>query len=114
MKNPTDLIFVASAAKRQRSEIKLSTLSSQEQQEFQKAKESEIQNWLKTGTVCIGRSLIAEDQVLRCRWICTWKPLDPEEIKQNKGTKFQKAKARLVILGYLDPKIEEILRIHRP
>ena len=109
--DPTDLIFVASAAKRQRSEIKLSTLSSREQQEFQKAKESEIQNWLKTGTVSrICRSLIPEDQVLRCRWICTWKPLDPEEIKQNKGTKFQKAKARLVILGYLDPQIEEIPR----
>ena len=86
-------------------------MSSQEQQEFQRAKESEVQNWLKTGTVSrICRSLIPEDQVLRCRWICTWKPLDPEEIKQNKGTKHHKAKARLVILGYLDPQIEEIPR----
>ena len=109
--DPTDLIFVASAAKRQRSEIKLSTLSPSEQKEFQKAKESEIQNWLKTGTVSrICRSLIPEDQVLRCRWICTWKPLDQEEIEMNKGTKHHKAKARLVILGYLDPKIEDIPR----
>ena len=109
--DPSDLIFVASAAKRQRSEVKLSTLSPLEQQEFRKAKESEVQNWLKTGTVSrICRSLIPEDQVLKCRWICTWKPLDPEEIKQNQGTKFQKAKARLVILGYLDPQIEEIPR----
>ena len=109
--DPTDLIFVASAAKKQRSEVKLSTLSSQEQQEFQRAKESEVQNWLKTGTVSrICRNLIPEDQVLRCRWICTWKPLDPEEIKQNKGTKHHKAKARLVTLGYLDPQIEEIPR----
>ena len=109
--DPSDLIFVASAAKRQRSEVKLATLSTSEQKEFQKAKESEVQNWLKTGTVSrICRSLIPEEQILRCRWICTWKPLDPEEIKANQGTKHHKAKARLVILGYLDPKIEDIPR----
>ena len=91
--------------------MKLTSLSPSEQQEFQKAKESEITNWLKAGTVSrILRNRIPEDQILRCRWICTWKPLDQEEIQKNKGTKHQKAKARLVILGYLDPKIEDIPR----
>lgn len=49
--NPCDMAFVVSAAKKQRSEVHLSDLSPEEWQEFQDAKGSEIQNWLKTGTV---------------------------------------------------------------
>jgi len=40
----------------------------------------------------------------------TWKPIDQQEREQLKGTKDFKAKARLVILGYLDPKIAEVPR----
>ena len=41
--NPHEMLFVASAARRQRSEVKLATLSPEEKQQFQKAKEAEIQ-----------------------------------------------------------------------
>ena len=76
--------FVASAAKRQRSEVKLSTLTPTEREQFQQAKESEIQNWIKTGTISrILRDKIPHDQILRCRWILTWKPIDPKV--QGKG-----------------------------
>ena len=46
-----DEILLATADKRQRTEVKLSTLNAEEQRAFQTAKETEIRNWLKTGTV---------------------------------------------------------------
>ena len=108
---PNECGFLATAAKRQRAEVKLATLSPTEKLEFQKAKDHEIQNWLKTGTISkIMRDQVPPDQILRCRWILTWKPIDQQEREQLKGTKDFKAKARLVILGYLDPKIAEVPR----
>ena len=107
---PEEMAFLATAARRQRSEVKLSTLSPTEKDEFQKAKSKEIQNWLKTNTVTkILRDKLSPEQILRCRWILTWKPLDPSEI-DPKTQKDQKAKARLVVLGYLDPLITEVPR----
>ena len=113
---PTDeetWAMLATTAKKQRSEVKLTELSATERAEFQAAKESEIQNWIKTGTIStILRQQIPEEQILRCRWILTWKPLDnvgQEELHQ-KNQKTHKAKARLVVLGYLDPRIEELPR----
>ena len=55
------------------------------------------------------RNEIPADQILRCRWILTWKPIDPTEIEKHDG-RTHKAKARLVILGYMDPKIDEVPR----
>ena len=106
-------LMLATASKKQRTEVKLSSLTPDEVQEFEQAKQSEIQNWIKTGTIsAIFRNEIPEEQILRCRWILTWKPIDntgqtPDEIKTNRT---HKPKARLVVLGYLDPKIEEIPR----
>ena len=109
--NPTSLSFVVSAAKKQKAEVKLGTLSSSERQEFDKAKQSEVQNWLKTDTVKrILRSQLSEEQILRCRWILTWKPLEASDIDPKTPHKIHKAKARLVVLGYMDPKITEIPR----
>ena len=109
--NPMECAFIASAAKRQRAEVKLTQLTSEEKAEFQKAKTQEVQNWLRTGTISrILRDQVPKDQILRCRWILTWKPIDDIEKEQMKGTKNHKAKARLVILGYLDPKLDEVPR----
>ena len=109
--NPMECAFIASAAKRQRAEVKLTQLTPEEKAEFQKAKTQEVQNWLRTGTISrILRDQVPRDQILRCRWILTWKPIDDVEKEQMKGTKNYKAKARLVILGYLDPKLDEVTR----
>ena len=97
-----DMAFLVSAAKKQRAEVKLSTLNHAEKAEFQKAKEKEIENWIKTGTISkILRDQIPYDQILRCRWILTWKDVDPgsQNAIQVSGKRV-KAKARLVILGY--------------
>ena len=104
-------LFLATTAKRQRTEVKLSTLDPAERQEFENAKNKEVNNWLQTGTVAkIFRHQISPKQILRCRWLYVWKPLeDPKEIKENNG-KSRKAKARLVVLGYMDPQLETIPR----
>ena len=93
--------------------MKLTTLTPEERHEFELAKDSEVQNWIRTGTISsILRNQIPEEQVLRCRWILTWKPLDQvgDEPQSQLSKRSHKAKARLVVLGYLDPKIEEIPR----
>ena len=56
---------------------------------------------------------MAPEQILRCRWILTWKPLegtstDPKEVQSKLKT--HKPKARLVVLGYMDPQITEVPR----
>ena len=102
--------LVVSAAKRQKSEVKLAGLQPEEQKLFQAAKHQEVASWLDTGTVTkILRHQLPEENILRCRWILTWKDVDADNAKvPQKPSK--KAKARLVVLGYEDPEIENIPR----
>ena len=101
--------LAASAAKRQRAEVKIKDLSPSQVAEFQAAKQKEIQQWLDTSTVRkVLRHRIPEENILKCRWVLTWKDLDP--IDAAKEGKTRKAKARLVILGYMDPNITDIPR----
>ena len=44
-------LFLATNAKKQRTEVILSTLDPTERQEFEVAKNKEVKNWLQTGTV---------------------------------------------------------------
>ena len=109
--DPEEMSFLVSAAKRQRAEVKLTELTASERAEFKVAKEAEVSNWLKTGTVQkMLRSQLAPEQVLRCRWILTWKPIEESDRDPSKPNNTRKAKARLVVLGYLDPQITEIPR----
>jgi hypothetical protein len=101
---PTDLAFIASAARKSRSEIKLRDLTTAERALFEQAKQKEISCWIETDTVRrILRKQLSPEQILRCRWIFTWKDPDP-------GSSNQKAKARLVVLGFEDPDLETIPR----
>lgn len=103
--------FVATAAKRQRSEVKLSQLTQQERSLFEAAKAKEIDSWLSTETVTkIMRYQIPEGNLLRCRWILTWKPVDPSDLKPGQTHAKHVPKARLVVLGYEDPLVHEISR----
>ena len=104
---PAEMAFLVSAAKRQKSEVRLRDLDPAELEQFKKAKKGEINNWLSTGTVKrIFRNQIPEDQILRCRWLLTWKNVE----QPSPGDPDKKAKARLIVLGYLDPQLEEIPR----
>ena len=103
-------VFLATAGKKERTEVKLHTLNTEEQKEFEKAKEKEINNWLQTGTVeRMFRHQLSPEQILRCRWIYVWKPIECPKEQKELG-KNKKAKARLVVLGYLDPQLETIPR----
>ena len=101
--------FLVSSAKKQRAEVKLKDLTEEQKREFAKAKEKEVDQWLSTGTVqAILRERIPAANILRSRWILTWKEVD--EIEAKEIGKARKAKARLVILGYEDPNLTEIPR----
>ena len=101
--------FLVSSAKKQRAEVKLKDLTAEQKREFDKAKEKEVDQWLSTGTVrAILRDRIPAANILRSRWILTWKDVD--EIEAQEIGKSKKAKARLVILGYEDPNLTEIPR----
>eukprot|EP00435_Cladocopium_sp_Y103_P033991 s557_g8.t1 len=111
-----DEILLATTEKKQRTEVKLSLLTPEEKEAFQKAKETEVKNWLTTGTVSkILRSKLAPEQILRCRWLLVWKDKESDsKTKDSKGSSSKldthKAKARLVVLGYLDPNLTEVPR----
>ena len=108
--NIDDLILLATSQKKQRTEVKLSHLTMQEQEEFEKAKASEVNNWLQTGTVSKAlRSSLSPEQILKCRWIHVWKPIE-DKTEQERQNKTRKAKSRLVVLGYMDPALETIPR----
>lgn len=69
--------MLATSAAKQRTEVRLSELSTEEKRAFEKAKETEIANWIQTETLTkVFRDQIPPEQILRCRWILTWKPLD--------------------------------------
>ena len=113
-----DGVLLASTEKKQRTEVKLSMLNAEEKKAFEEAKQTEIKNWLATGTVSkILRSKLAPEQILRCRWLLVWKDRGedskkPESTIEKSGSKLQthKPKARLVVLGYLDPNLTEVPR----
>lgn len=73
---PEPMAFLVSAAKKQRSEVKLANLTEEEKQPFHEAKLKEVQSWLDTKTVCkILRHRIPESSIFKRRWILTWKKI---------------------------------------
>ena len=62
-----DEVLLATTEKKQRTEVRLTSLPQEERKAFQEAKEADVQNWLKTGTVSkIRRSQLAPEQIPRC------------------------------------------------
>ena len=107
--NPNEMAFLVSAAKKQRSEVRMIDLSPEEKKLFAEAKEKEIESWISTETIAkVLRHKIPIQNILRCRWILNWKPIDGEYDKR--GNQKQKPKARLVVLGYQDPEVDSIPR----
>ena len=109
-----NLALLVSNAKKQRAEVKMKELTKEDMQLFEEAKQKEVKSWLDTGAVCrILRNRIPVDQVLRCRWILTWKDGETNSHLTNIGASTnaaRKAKARIVVLGFEDPMLHEIER----
>jgi len=105
------MAFLVSAAKRQRSEVKISTLGAHDRKLFEEAKTKEVDSWLSTSTVCrILPHQVPTENILRCRWILTWKDADDSGVPKTAHPSRQKAKARLVVLGFEDPMVDQIPR----
>ena len=103
-----EVALTASEIRKKKVEIKMSTLSADDQFLFAKAKHKEISAWLKHGTVRkVSKGRIPESSIMRCRWILSWKAANgtekPCDVKDG-----QKAKARLVVVGFEDPDIGEL------
>ena len=101
---PEQLASIAAAGKRARVEVKLKELTAREKELFKEAKAKELNCWVQTTAVRkILRSYLNPGQILKSRWVLTWKaPENPSDPR--------KAKARLVVLGYQDPKLTEVVR----
>ena len=94
---PEQLATLASISKRARSEVSVKDLSPHEVSLFEQAKAKELQCWIQTSAIrSILRRRLNPDQILKSRWILTWKTPEPGESQPR-------AKARLVVLGFQDP-----------
>ena len=110
---PQEMSFIATAAKRQRSEVKLTQLTAEDREKFHQAKLKEVDSWISTETITkVLRHQLPKENIMRCRWILTWKEVDqtPNE-KSQQSPKF-KPKARLVVLGFEDPEVVPFPEIH--
>ncbi|CAL1165925.1 unnamed protein product, partial [Cladocopium goreaui] len=96
-------VLLVTGAKKKRVEVRLSDLSSADQQRMAVAKHKEIGAWLKYGTVRkASKGKIPEEAIMRCRWLLTWKSASPEDHPKD-VSEGRKAKARLIVVGYEDP-----------
>ena len=110
---PEEMAFIVSAAKKQRAEVRLAELNAEDRRLFETAKAKEIDSWISTETVAkILRHKVPQENIMRCRWILTWKPIDEgeQEKSASKTHPKHKPKARLVVLGFQDPEVDSIPR----
>ena len=67
-------VLIASNARKQMVEVQYRHLSSEDQKLFDAAKQKEIKAWIDHGTVQkVTRGTLKPEQIMRCRWILTWK-----------------------------------------
>ena len=72
--------YLASQAKRQKVEVRTHELNPDEKKQFLGAKHKEVDQWLATETVRrIARHKIPEENLLKTRWVLSWKQLDSQE-----------------------------------
>ena len=91
---PQELACVASASKRARAEVQLKDLTAEDRRLFDIAKDSGLNCWLQTSALKpVLRKSLNPDQILRSRWVLTWKPVED----QHGTIQGRKAKARLVV-----------------
>ena len=85
--NPCECVsLIASAGKRQRAEVRMTELTPEHRADFQAAEDKEVSRWLDTETVRrILRWKIPVENILRTRWVLTWKALGPIDVKPGKS-----------------------------
>ena len=105
--HPEEMCHVAAAGQRARAEVQVKTLTAGERKLFDIAKDNELSCWISTNSLKpILRQKLNPDQILKSRWVLTWKDVEADGEKPA----HKKAKARLVVLGYMDPKLTSVIR----
>ncbi|CAE7270400.1 unnamed protein product [Symbiodinium sp. CCMP2592] len=75
---PEQLATLAAVSKRARAEVSVKDLSPQEMKLFEQAKAKELQCWVQTSAIrSVLRRRLNPEQILRSRWILTWKTPEP-------------------------------------
>ena len=95
---------MASNPKKQHVEVRYRDLDrKKERQLFDEAQRKEVQAWVGHGTVIkkLTKGTLNPEQIMRSRWILTWKNPLP-------GSPECRAKARFVIFGFEDPGLGKI------
>lgn len=107
---PGDSIgLLASEQCKKRVEVRLKDLDDEEQRLFATAKHKELKAWLRHNTVRkVSQGQIPEHALMRCRWLINWKTPSGDEKPHELSASGMKAKARLIIIGYEDPDIDEV------
>ena len=99
--------WVVNAKAKKSAEVVLRKLQNQERSEFEEALNIEIQPFLSSDAVQICSSHgIPHERMMQMRWIYTWKPVT-EATGQEVG---RKAKARLIVKGFQDPRLLHLPR----
>ncbi|CAE7470265.1 unnamed protein product [Symbiodinium sp. CCMP2592] len=84
-------------------EVSWQRLSAEQRAAMAEAKGLEVAQWVQLKVCKKVAEHVPESQLLRMRWVLTFKEADPDEA----GNKKVKAKARIVILGFSDPGLLE-------
>ena len=99
--------LLTSQAKRMKVEVRERLLTDEEKQEFREAKKGEWMSFVENIVVELAlRSGVDPSRIIGSRWVLTWKNVDGK----SSNSKTQKAKARLVLLGYQDPDLGKYTR----
>ncbi len=100
-------VWVVNAKARKGAEVNVRKLCPEEQMEFEEAMKKELDSFLSTEAVQICSSNgVPEDRIMQMRWVHTWKPVLSDAGEQVD----RKAKARLIIKGYQDPRLMSLPR----
>ena len=95
-------VWLTTGEKKKRVEVDYRAQTKGDRALFDAAKAKEVQAWIDHGTVKrFTKGTLSPEQVLRCRWILTWKNPSP-------GSTERRAKARLVVLGFEDPGLQSV------
>ncbi|CAK9068255.1 unnamed protein product [Durusdinium trenchii] len=108
--SPDAYILAAVNERKKKSEVRLKELSQDDQKLFAVAKHKELKAWLHHRTIRkVAQGKIPEHAIMRCRWLFVWKSPNGSEDPSELSKDGKKAKARLIVIGYEDPNIDEVV-----